>query len=673
MQTLLSILGGCLRALLLSSIPVATASEIPASAERAQLWHVLERVERRLQTAPGARQMRAPVQAWLSGGCRTRDPARWEAEALRAEAADLERDLGMAVNGAFTSGSFNNAESGRDASSYVELSWDLMRNGLQQHRRQAEALRSEARLVELEGDIERLERAQRCRRYAVARHFAARLADLWTLKLELSEPVYHIERRAYFRGWSHLDDLLVAEKDLKTTRDALRELHAWADDEDLFAPAFQAPLIDLDMVAIAQAIEADEHEQRRRQALRQTLALKREARSPSRLKLFLRNELERGSRESSDGGLVAGVRFSVPLARASERPFRLRMLKAEQEAALQDWERLVRTRAAYQDLREQLERVVNQNYRYLRAAERLRRSVSAYRMDGEADLAVAIPRALSATDAAIELARAKEELYRRVNQVFLAARLPFDTAYVRWLPEQSQQQRARTGKRSIYMWSAGFDSVPNPQLFDFLQAQGISEVLLSAGRRGDADKRRAFLRRAAEHDVVTALVIGERSWVYPANHQRAVARALSIADAGGGVHLDVEPHTLPQFDTRSEELLEQYLQMLDAVRTAIGDTRLTVAVPMHWTESVYRRIARRVDGVYVMAYGHGDPAVLRRRLHTVLTSMPAQKLVIAVRSADFEDPWQMEQTIDTLYESTGISRYALHHLGSLIELMSSPS
>jgi hypothetical protein len=94
--------------------------------------------------------------------------------------------------------------------------------------------------------------------------------------------------------------------------------------------------------------------------------------------------------------------------------------------------------------------------------------------------------------------------------------------------------------------------------------------------------------------------------------QRIVAECRGLIDEGfDGVHLNIEP-----LDDGNVE----FLALLNAVRTAIGDTSVLsisairpgpIAVPMArnfiWTADYYRRLATAVDQIVIMVYDTGLP------------------------------------------------------------------
>lgn len=642
-----------------------------ADQARDQLWQTVQRVFDHA-VAPATPPLQGAA-ALLGEDCGLPEPEHARAAALQAAADGLRQQRGLQVNGYFATDR-TTVNSENDYGAYVELSWDLLREGYLDYRDRAEATSVQARLARLRGDLAMQRRALRCARDRVHGRFASIRSRLLTLKLDLMEPVYRIERRAYFKGWSQLDDLLVSEADLVLLRSELAQLHAGPSlqRQAMEVPAFNPPILDIDMAGLAEAIQADRR-QDRLQALEEELARLARDEPRNRVRLFVRHQLDGVGQDS----LSAGVRVSVPLGQFRDRrdeQLGRRLEGIDAEYRVEQWERVTRARSAYLDVREQLERVIRQHYRYARAYERARRSLAEHELTPQhADVALAATRMRDLLDAAIEAADAKEVLYRRLIEVFNDAQLQFQPGLVRVVQLPDIKDRRRSGTRLLYAWSKGFNRTPNAVLLDFLRTKGVDHLALSAGTRTDRNKLNDFLGRAQQHDITVEIVQGEPEWVLPANQDRAVARIRRAADLTGAVNLDIEPHTLPGFKSRRGPLLEDYLSLIDRVRSQIDrGVRLTVAVPVHWPAEIYRRLAAKVDGVYLMAYGEPEADRLLARLQPALGALATTQTCVVLRARDFEDEWQMQQVMDRLRQA-GITRFGIHDLDGYIALSAEAS
>ena len=643
---------------------------VRADLDRAEkLWQLLHQVYQNLQGRMQEHNSVTAASQILERVCEVNDPKQYLVQALREEAKHKKNSHGLSARGAYTSSNIDNSDG--DGNAYLELSWDVLEQGYKANQRKAEYLQREASITQLRAQMENHKQRYACRSMEMAKSFNGLESSLITLKLELMEPVYELERRAYFRGWSFLDDLLVSEQDLRLARGELKYLHSdpyW--NNTFSAQTINPPLIDINMPAVLASIEADDTLVQVSLLERQSLMDSRDYRRKNRLRLFLRKEFEVG--DNDDDGVVAGVRFTIPFEKQRNKKslsYRLRQLDEENE--LQTWERVARTRAAYESLREQQKRVIKQQYRYLRSQERVRRIFAHQQPLQELELAAAVARVRSLLDASIELVRAKEELYRRVNQVLLVARVEYRQDLVEVIAAPQQQQRARNGNRHVYLWSKAFNAVNNKQIFDFLEVKAINKVLLSGGRKADRNKVREFIRQSADRDISVDLIIGSNKWIFPENHKRAATVIATMVETAGSIHLDIEPHTLDGYKSDRERYLKHYIEMLQQARAVIPQRPLTVSVPVHWPGHVYKQIAELADKVYIMSYGSSNAETIVRRSQSLLANIPVEKLVYVLRVADFDDEWAMEKVIDVLQLRTGVNHFGFHQFRSFFEMAGS--
>ena len=630
--------------------------------EASRLWLQIQDIYDTVQKTSRGTDTLQPAVRLLSTSCDIRHPGYKLVQALQIEAQQAEEKKGFSFRGGYTSD--NLADQTNDANAYLELSWDLWRQGLTEGRQRARTLSYQSSIASLRAEQAQQKLDFRCRRYAVGQTFSGLLSHLLTLKLSLMEPVYEIEKRAYFKNWSFLDDLLVSEQDILLLRQELEYLHSDPYRDTAIDKITNLPLIDVDIQAIIKKIREDNHQSKINTLEKRILAEKNNRREGDRLRLFVRKQFDVGNR--NDNGVVAGFRFTIPLEKQRNQGEAFRLAYIDQQTRLQTWERITQTRAAYQSLREQMQRSIKQQYRYRRAHERVRRTLVEKKFDKEIQLASAVTRLRALLDAGIELVRAKEELYRRVNQVFLMANIEFKPSFVQLVSLSENNNRARTGERSIYLWSKGFNKFSNDQIFDFLEAKGIKRVLLTAGRAVNREKMQRFIKRARNKSLYIESIIGSNKFFFAENHPAAaiaVEVASTISDA---VHLDIEPQTFPEYKKNKVNYLQQYLEMLRAIRKQSPDITLTVAVPFHWPAEVYSELNKMVNRVYIMAYGSTKPETITRRLQPALKTMAAEKIVIALRVSDFADEWAIEKMMAALKQQTGIQKFGLHTFRTFI-------
>lgn len=599
----------------------------------------------------------------------SRCDAQWsnadEVRALEQQAQAYNSDVGLEFRAGYTSGDIQHDQDSVDGNTYMELSWEVLRNGYLDNQYQATDYKRQAAIKTLFGKLKQHEIAYQCRRFNLAKHFAGLELHLNSIKLQFMEAVYGVEKKAYFSGASYLDELMLSEEDIMLARQALSRLHA----DPAFATSklelMNPPVIDVDLPALLEQIAQnnDFAEAHRLEKLRVEDKYQREESflQGSRFRLFLRKEFDVLNSGRED--LVAGARLQLPITFGSPAPqTQARLNQLEQDFSHEQWELITRTRAAYVALQEQLERTTKQQYRVLRAQEKIRRIQSYSALDMPLDIAAVNVRVKTYIDAAIELGQTKQELYRRVNEMFLVSRVEFQEKFIKVNRLNETEHRARPGQRSVYVWSEQFNRYSNAQLFALFETKALKHAVVSVGSKVNQQKLFQFMDDAAQHQVRVSQLLGDAKWALQKHHKQALAAVEARAQYGQAIHLDIEPHALAEYQANPTAVLQDLTKLVAEIRLRHPDIELGISVPHHWPATVLRALNDHVDRVYLMAYESSDLDVVSRRVKNVLTSVPLNKLVVALRQQDFHTELQLEAAIDLLSQATGVTQFAVHKL-----------
>jgi len=124
-----------------------------------------------------------------------------------------------------------------------------------------------------------------------------------------------------------------------------------------------------------------------------------------------------------------------------------------------------------------------------------------------------------------------------------------------------------------------------------------------------------FLTLAKSKDLSVQLLLGENSWIYPENREKLL-RVVKLfnnfnnfagADGFDGLHLDIEPHSLPDWKIRRNDLVRMYLSTLVQVKE-VSKKPIIVDIPPNYIqivlngESLADKVLKISDGINVMAY-----------------------------------------------------------------------
>lgn len=658
-----------------SGLSPAADKDLPADAEA--IWGILETTQHQVQQMLEPQGGLEAAHALLRTPCRpAATPETSRALALRDEANAYRRDLGLELRGGYTlterGVTDGNADQETSNRAYLELSWDILADGYRRKRELSASRDSEAALWDIQAGLQARRRQQHCRAQAISLAYDQLEARLLTLKQAMLEPIDEASRRSYLLGRRTLEEALFIRGELDSATTTLGSTQYRLDQAEISPSRLSArpPQVEVDMAAVHEALadswELIEIARLEKDALQQA----KEKQQINHLRLFARTEMTDGGSTSNNGALVAGVRFIVPLTSQKAPGLRHRLQEIDDQLLLDAWEQQARLQDAQRDLEAQTGRMVEQRYRFLRAQERARRSLTLHRLyPDEADVADAIRQTVEGINAAIELMRVQKEQYRRINAVFLQARVEPGDNHLRIVRADADSRRMRHGERALYLWSASFNQTSNQVIAAFLDAKRIDTLLLSAGKSTDQAKLRSLLPLLQAQGTTLELTLGENSWALPENHAKVVERAKAAARLGAAVHLDVEPHTLPIYKVNKAALLANYQEMVRKVRTALPpETALSLSVPIHWDPAVYAALAPHVTRLHLMAYDSDDAQRIARRIAPIIAATHLEKLSIALRISDFSDEWSIERTIDQLRRHTNIQAYSLHQFKDYFDM-----
>ena len=224
-------------------------------------------------------------------------------------------------------------------------------------------------------------------------------------------------------------------------------------------------------------------------------------------------------------------------------------------------------------------------------------------------------------------------------------------------------------KRSVYVWSGTFKDYSPEFLTEYVIYNEFEEVILAASRNDTLVKRKQNFVKLVEEIADVHYMVGDNQMIFEQDIHAYLDKTLgnySIKDPYG-IHLDVEPHTFDEWDTERQRLIKQYLEMLGKASTYCKDRsiKLSVSIPLHYSEDVVDQILKLVDKVYFMCYENVNTDYIDRKV-TPFIDNAKEKIVLAFRTEDFANRMEMEEKINELRKQTSIKAFAYHDLDRMI-------
>lgn len=603
--------------------------------------------------------------------CEGSDPLAAEQRLIEARWRSKAQDHGVNFDaGLRIDPNTGNPDSGGH-NAYAGLSWDYYRDGLWSNRLQAESLR-------LEGELRAARLAQtESRRHLDCRHtrFIAAFNGL-KLKVLADREAYlrqlhGLYRQAYFQGLINLDEVILIERDLERTRHLVAGFRSYnARLEELGDKPIELlgepPLLDVQIEALLAAVKDDPSYQKIAGLERGIVDNNYDPRHDRRLRFYVHPRLKWDDSFNTGADLVAGITFSMPL---TEDKREMRDIDRSVSALRQDEARQHLSNEIlrlYYEYKYRLDDAIKLHYQRNLVLERLRRDFAGMEIASVTPGGGSLPRVLQGmrdlVDTQFEILDVKQNLYLRLLQILSNSNQGYRRAFLVPVEESVMHLRGRLGSRALYIWSQGFNEFDNALLVHVLKTKAIKTVVVSAGQKTDLAKLRRFMELARAADIRVELMVSDNTWVSSgktAKVDTAVARLFTL---GAHLHLDVEPHTLKDF----KENRGAYLGRLAKLLQSIGGMKrpgqsVSISLPTLLTQAEVDAIAAHADQIYAMAYGTGDPDALLRRLEP-FRNVPRDRLVVALRPADFAGELALEDFIGAVMRRSDVKRFAFHDL-----------
>ena len=266
---------------------------------------------------------------------------------------------------------------------------------------------------------------------------------------------------------------------------------------------------------------------------------------------------------------------------------------------------------------------------------------------------------------AIELLDLKQELYKILLDI--KTKLPNSdlSEYTHLMDINSLKINPETPSlKAIYIWSDAFINNSQTIINEYCKINEFNPLLISYNTEKNHLKSIAeFISKTKNGKV--HILIGSNKLLKNGikNYLDSLKNNLNLSKVKG-IHLDIEPHTFPDFKDNKTDYFKKYTNLIIEAKQFANNNRLelSVSIPLNYPDDVLNILNTNCNNVYLMAYENVDVNfILKKSLEerTILKN----KCVLALRTKDFKNRTIMEET----FKKLGFDKIAYHDLDDLIK------
>jgi hypothetical protein len=207
--------------------------------------------------------------------------------------------------------------------------------------------------------------------------------------------------------------------------------------------------------------------------------------------------------------------------------------------------------------------------------------------------------------------------------------------------------------KGTWIWDTPTLLTQREEILEFSKQNGVTHIYLYVDRTKTAPKDyKLFIKEASTHQIKVEALAGDPAWGW--KHQRKhiedfIAWVASYNtnvnedERFSGIHLDIEPYLLPEWETNRDLVVEEWLSNLEFAANqadGLGEMKVTLDVPF-WIHKIevpgYRDydvsdwMLKRFDTIVLMDYrdtAEGIDGIVSNALSIVDKASAARKSVI---------------------------------------------
>ncbi|MCE5168033.1 hypothetical protein LQV63_01705 [Paenibacillus profundus] len=217
-------------------------------------------------------------------------------------------------------------------------------------------------------------------------------------------------------------------------------------------------------------------------------------------------------------------------------------------------------------------------------------------------------------------------------------------------------------RKAIWIWQADRIENESNQLLSFVKQNEVNLLYLHVDMDIPQSSYREFIREAAASGIEVHALAGHPAWALESRRDRMMKLIQWVKLYNGnaspeerirGIHLDIEPYVLPEWETEREALVTSWMGNMEYfLQTAKEEVNVEISADMPvWFDSIVAAdmpegslaewMIKRFDHITLMAYRHeleGDNGILELVKHEMEVGDRHQaKLLIGVNAKPMEE------------------------------------
>jgi len=238
---------------------------------------------------------------------------------------------------------------------------------------------------------------------------------------------------------------------------------------------------------------------------------------------------------------------------------------------------------------------------------------------------------------------------------------------------QDKENKMNSWSRGIYVWSKAFLNVPAEQIMNDLNQWKIDHVILSPTTDlKNWVKAQPLIDLLNQKNIAVEWMIGNNKWL--GNTITGKLDSLNNQLQNWNIktlHLDIEPHTLPDYKKNKEKYHQQYLQLVDEAHAFCkkNNLQLNLSIPLGLPDDVLKKIADDNIATTLMAYENPNMEAVKRRSQEEV-KFGQTKSIIALRAKDYQKSADMEKDLQLLKDWIPSHRIVIHDYNTYKQISS---